>query len=117
MPCFSRSDLETHAAGHISDLFGPQFKVQDEHAVQVRMPEPPLLLADRVVGLEQWPGRWAWHGVDRDRRARGLVVPAPRIHARGIMIEAGQADLFLISYLGVDGLNRGQRRYRLSVAT
>jgi 3-hydroxymyristoyl/3-hydroxydecanoyl-(acyl carrier protein) dehydratase len=31
----------------------------------------------------------------------------------GIMIEAGQADLFLISYLGVDGLNQGRRRYRL----
>jgi len=31
----------------------------------------------------------------------------------GIMIEAGQADLFLISYLGVDALNQGRRRYRL----
>ncbi|MEE8408441.1 MAG: 1-acyl-sn-glycerol-3-phosphate acyltransferase [Myxococcota bacterium] len=31
----------------------------------------------------------------------------------GIMIEAGQADLMLISYLGIDALNRGERVYRL----
>ncbi len=29
------------------------------------------------------------------------------------MIEAGQADLMLISWLGVDALNRGERVYRL----
>ena len=31
----------------------------------------------------------------------------------GIMIESGQADLLLISWLGVDFLNRGERVYRL----
>ena len=78
------------------------------------MPEPPLLLADRVVRLEAeplslgtgtvWtetdiaPGAWYLH----DNR-----MPA------GIMIEAGQADLLLVSWLGVDALNRGERVYRL----
>jgi 3-oxoacyl-(acyl-carrier-protein) synthase/3-hydroxymyristoyl/3-hydroxydecanoyl-(acyl carrier protein) dehydratase len=111
---FSRRDLETHAAGHISDLFGPQFKPQDEHAVQVRMPEPPLLLADRVVGVEAVAGSMGlgtvWTETDVHENSwflhRGFM-PA------GIMIEAGQADLFLISYLGVDALNQGRRRYRL----
>ena len=111
---FSRSDLETHAAGHISDLFGPQFKVQDEHAVQVRMPEPPLLLADRVVGLEAVAGSMGLGTVwtETDVREDSWFLHRGFMPA-GIMIEAGQADLFLISYLGVDGLNRGQRRYRL----
>src|SRR5207237_1813366 len=31
----------------------------------------------------------------------------------GVMVEAGQADLMLISYLGVDRHNRGERVYRL----
>src|SRR5262249_21169541 len=31
----------------------------------------------------------------------------------GLMIEAGQADLLLISWLGIDFLNQGQRVYRL----
>ncbi|MFT5679607.1 MAG: 3-hydroxymyristoyl/3-hydroxydecanoyl-(acyl carrier protein) dehydratase, partial [Myxococcota bacterium] len=31
----------------------------------------------------------------------------------GIMIESGQADLMLVSYLGIDFLNQGERAYRL----
>jgi 3-hydroxymyristoyl/3-hydroxydecanoyl-(acyl carrier protein) dehydratase len=31
----------------------------------------------------------------------------------GLLMEAGQADLLLISYLGIDRLNRGERVYRL----
>ena len=111
---FSRSDLETHAAGHISDLFGPHFKAQDQHAVQVRMPEPPLLLADRVVGLDAAAGSMGLGTVwtETDVREDSWFLHRGFMPA-GIMIEAGQADLFLISYLGVDALNQGRRRYRL----
>jgi 3-oxoacyl-(acyl-carrier-protein) synthase/3-hydroxymyristoyl/3-hydroxydecanoyl-(acyl carrier protein) dehydratase len=113
-PAFSRRDLETHAAGRISDLFGPQFKSQDEHAVQVRMPEPPLLLADRVVGLDAAAGSMGLGTVwtETDLREDSWFLHRGFMPA-GIMIEAGQADLFLISYLGVDRLNQGRRRYRL----
>jgi 3-oxoacyl-(acyl-carrier-protein) synthase/3-hydroxymyristoyl/3-hydroxydecanoyl-(acyl carrier protein) dehydratase/1-acyl-sn-glycerol-3-phosphate acyltransferase len=111
---FSRRDLETHAAGRISDLFGPQFKAQDEHAVQVRMPQPPLLLADRVVGLDAMAGSMGLGTVwtETDVREDSWFLHRGFMPA-GIMIEAGQADLFLISYLGVDALNQGRRRYRL----
>jgi 3-oxoacyl-(acyl-carrier-protein) synthase/3-hydroxymyristoyl/3-hydroxydecanoyl-(acyl carrier protein) dehydratase/1-acyl-sn-glycerol-3-phosphate acyltransferase len=111
---FSRRDLETHAAGRISDLFGLQFKAQDEHAVQVRMPQPPLLLADRVVGLDAVAGSMGLGTVwtETDVREDSWFLHRGFMPA-GIMIEAGQADLFLISYLGVDALNQGRRRYRL----
>jgi 3-oxoacyl-(acyl-carrier-protein) synthase/3-hydroxymyristoyl/3-hydroxydecanoyl-(acyl carrier protein) dehydratase/1-acyl-sn-glycerol-3-phosphate acyltransferase len=111
---FSRRDLETHAAGRISDLFGPQFKAQDQHAVQVRMPQPPLLLADRVVGLHAVAGSMGLGTVwtETDVREDSWFLHRGFMPA-GIMIEAGQADLFLISYLGVDALNQGRRRYRL----
>jgi len=111
---FSRKDLETHASGRISEIFGPQFASQDHFELQVRMPEPPLLLADRVVALRAEPGTMqlgtVWTETDVESDAWYLnagFMPA------GIMIEAGQADLFLISYLGVDLLNRGERVYRL----
>jgi 3-oxoacyl-(acyl-carrier-protein) synthase/3-hydroxymyristoyl/3-hydroxydecanoyl-(acyl carrier protein) dehydratase/1-acyl-sn-glycerol-3-phosphate acyltransferase len=111
---FSRRDLETHAAGRISDLFGPQFKAQDQHAVQVRMPQPPLLLADRVVGLHAVAGSMGLGTVWTETDVRGDSWFLHRgFMPAGIMIEAGQADLFLISYLGVDALNQGRRRYRL----
>ena len=111
---FSRRDLETHAAGHISDLFGPQFTEQDQHAIQVRMPQPPLLLADRVVGLDAVAGSMGLGTVwtETDVREDSWFLHRGFMPA-GIMIEAGQADLFLISYLGVDALNQGRRRYRL----
>ena len=113
-PTFSRAQLEIHASGNISELFGPQFRPQDEFQRQVRMPEPPLLLADRVIALRAEAGTmglgsiWTETDVDRD----SWYLHQGRMPA-GILIEAGQADLMLISYLGVDLLNRGERVYRL----
>lgn len=113
-PRFSRAELEQHADGRISALFGSAFAAQDQFARQVRMPRPPLLLADRVVGLEAEPmsmgkGRiWTETDVQADAwyAHYGWMPP-------GVMIEAGQADLMLISYLGIDQHNRGERVYRL----
>jgi hypothetical protein len=113
-PIFDRAALEVHAGGRISEIFGPLFEQQDRHDVQVRMPEPPLLLADRVVGIDAEPGSMqkgtVWTETDVREDSWWLnqgYMPA------GIMIESGQADLFLISYLGVDFHNRGERAYRL----
>ena len=113
-PLFSRRDLLTHASGNISEVFGPLFKRQDDFPRQVRMPEPPLLLADRVMDIDAEPGvvgtGTVWTETDITPDAwylfRGHIPP-------GVMIEAGQADLFLISYMGADFENEGERIYRL----
>ncbi|MFF3641083.1 beta-ketoacyl synthase N-terminal-like domain-containing protein [Streptomyces sp. NPDC002564] len=114
-PSFSRADLERLAAGRISDLFGPRFAPQDAYAVQTRMPRPPMLLADRVLGLDADPGVLAagtvWTATDV-RTDSWYLDPAGRMPA-GLMIEAGQADLLLISWMGADLLNQGERVYRL----
>lgn len=113
-PRFDRADLE-HLASHvISDRFGPMFALQDDFPRQVRMPEPPLLLADRVTGIDAEPGSMTtgtiWTETD-------VTPDAWYLHANhmpaGIMIESGQADLLLISWLGADFKNRGERVYRL----
>ena len=113
-PSFTRRDLEVHASGKISEIFGPLFAKQDGYTLQVRMPEPPLLLADRVTGIRADAGSMgtgtAW--TETDVRPDSWYLNAGYMPA-GIMIEAGQADLFLISYLGVDFQNRGERAYRL----
>ncbi len=113
-PSFSRAQLLIHADGRISDIFGAQFQPQDQYLRQVRMPKPPLLLADRVTGIEGAPGSMArgriWTETDvgsQDWYLHQGYMPA------GVMIEAGQADLMLISWLGVDAHNRGERVYRL----
>ena len=39
------------SASMISGIFGREFEGQDDFLRQVRMPRPPLLLADRVTAL------------------------------------------------------------------
>ncbi|MFD0673404.1 beta-ketoacyl synthase N-terminal-like domain-containing protein [Cohnella sp. GCM10027633] len=111
---FSREQLETLASGRISDVFGPAFAGQDGYAVQVRMPEPPLLLADRVVALTGEPLSMGRGSIttETDVRNDSWYLHKGRMPF-GIMIESGQADLLLISWLGIDRLNRGERAYRL----
>src|SRR6185503_6975254 len=113
-PTFSRAQLEVHAGGRISEIFGAQFEGQDGYARQVRMPQPPLLLADRVTGLRAEPMSMGKGTIwtESDIAEHGEFIHHGHLTA-GVMIECGQADLMLISYLGVDALNRGARVYRL----
>jgi len=113
-PTFDRADLEIHSSGRISEIFGSEFTVQDNFRRQVRMPEPPLLLADRVTGLDAVAGSmgkgviWSESDVLED----SWYLHQGHIPA-GVMIESGQADLMLISWLGVDFTNQNDRVYRL----
>jgi 3-hydroxymyristoyl/3-hydroxydecanoyl-(acyl carrier protein) dehydratase/1-acyl-sn-glycerol-3-phosphate acyltransferase len=113
-PKLDRAGLQIHASGKISEIYGPAFARQDGFARQVRMPEPPLLLADRLLGIDAEPGSMGlgtlW--TETDVRRDSWYLHEGRMPA-GIMIEAGQADLMLISYLGIDWLNQGERFYRL----
>ena len=113
-PSFDRAQLVVHASGKVSDVYGPLFERQDGYARQVRMPRPPLLLADRVLGIDGEAGgmRLGTIWTETDVAADGWYLHAGRMPA-GVMIEAGQADLMLISWLGVDFLNRSERVYRL----
>jgi 3-oxoacyl-(acyl-carrier-protein) synthase/3-hydroxymyristoyl/3-hydroxydecanoyl-(acyl carrier protein) dehydratase/1-acyl-sn-glycerol-3-phosphate acyltransferase len=113
-PKFSRAQLEVLASGAISSVFGPEFADQDGYARQVRMPEPPLLLADRVTGIDAVPHSMKLGTIwtETDVREDSWYLHEGRMPA-GVMIESGQADLLLISWLGIDRLNRGERIYRL----
>lgn len=110
----NRHHLQHLARATVSDVFGPAFLEIDKYEVIVRMPEPPLLLADRVLGIEGEPGTMGcgtiWTETDVTDDAWYLhegVMPF------GLMIESGQADLLLVSWLGADFLNKGTRVYRL----
>ncbi|MFZ9887832.1 MAG: hypothetical protein ACO3JL_10045 [Myxococcota bacterium] len=114
-PLFDREALEQLASGRISDVFGPAFARQDGFPRQVRMPEPPLLLCDRVLDIDAEPGVLEPHKTiwtESDVRFDSWYLHHGRIPP-GILIESGQADLLLISWMGVDFENRGDRVYRL----
>ncbi|MEW2546753.1 beta-ketoacyl synthase N-terminal-like domain-containing protein [Streptomyces sp. NPDC047002] len=121
-PRFDRAQLERLASGPVSDLFGPRFAPQDGYAVQTRMPRPPMLLADRVTGIDAEPAALLAPGAakavgtiwtETDVGLGSWYLDATGRMPPGLMVEAGQADLLLISWLGVDLLNRGERAYRL----
>ncbi len=111
---WSRHQLEILAGGNISEVFGPKFAELDQYDRLVRMPEPPLLLADRVMIVEGEPGTM---GTGRIVTETDVNPDAWYMHngrmSPGVVIESGQADLLLASWLGADFHNRGQRVYRL----
>ncbi|MBA2660991.1 MAG: hypothetical protein H0U74_01755 [Bradymonadaceae bacterium] len=78
------------------------------------MPEPPLLLADRVTAIDAEPGVLSTGTIytETDVRHDSWYLNQGYMPA-GIMIESGQADLLLISWMGVDFLNKSERIYRL----
>ncbi|VEG55277.1 Phenolphthiocerol synthesis polyketide synthase type I Pks15/1 [Mycolicibacterium aurum] len=113
-PLWSRAQLETLAGGNISEVLGPIFAELDQYERLVRMPEPPLLLADRVMSIHGEPGTM---GTGRIVTETDVDPDAWYIHngrmSPGVVIESGQADLLLASWLGADFSNRSERVYRL----
>jgi hypothetical protein len=115
---FTREQCMEFAIGSVGKVLGPAFEVIDTYKARVRLPDTPLMLVDRILLVEGekcslGPGRLvtehdvvpdAWY-LDGDR--------APVC----ISVEAGQADLFLSSYLGIDHEVKGERTYRLLDAT
>ncbi|MFE7434781.1 beta-ketoacyl synthase N-terminal-like domain-containing protein [Streptomyces tendae] len=121
-PVFDRAQLEHLASGEISTLFGPRFAEQDRYAVQTRMPGPPMLFADRVTAIDAVPAALVLPGpvrtdgriwTETDILTDSWYLDATGRMPAGVLIEAGQADLLLLSWLGADLLNRGERAYRL----
>lgn len=111
---WSRPEVEASARGKMSDFFGSAFLGQDAFERQCRLPAVPLLLVDRITGIDAdagvegagviWTetdiaaGEWYTHD--------GRVRPGP-------LIECGQADLTLIAWMGADLKNQSERVYRL----
>lgn len=111
---FDRTQCMAFATGSVGQMLGPEFDIIDTYKARVRLPDEPLMLVDRILSVEGEKlslssGRVvtehdvlddAWY-LDGDR--------APVC----ISVEAGQADLFLCAYLGIDHKVKGQRTYRL----
>src|SRR5690606_21752891 len=111
---FTREQCMEFAIGSVGKVLGPAFDVIDTFKCRVRLPDEPLMLVDRIMLVEGekgslGPGRLVTehnvlHGAWYLDGGRAPVC---------ISVEAGQADLFLSSYLGIDHQVKGERAYRL----
>lgn len=112
---WDEADLLEFAEGKIANVFGEAYAIIDTYPYRVRLPMPPYLLVHRVTALDARRGEFrpssltteydipynAWYSVD------GQIPWA-------IASEAGQCDLLLISFIGIDFQSRGKRYYRLT---
>ena len=103
-----------YAVGKIANVLGSQFAEVDSYPTRVRLPEGPLMLVDRILNIEGEP----------KSMGAGRVVTDHTVHAErwyldngrcptSITVEAGQADLFLSGFLGIDFQTKGLAVYRL----
>jgi 3-hydroxymyristoyl/3-hydroxydecanoyl-(acyl carrier protein) dehydratase len=102
------------ARGSIGRVLGPDFAEVDAFPTRVRLPDEPLMLVDRIVRIDGEP-RSLTHGrvvTEHDVRGGAWYLDCERIPTC-IAVEAGQADLFLAGYLGIDFQTRGLAVYRL----
>ncbi|MCG8553438.1 MAG: beta-ketoacyl synthase, partial [Desulfobacterales bacterium] len=109
-----RAQCLEFAVGKAGNVLGEDFHIIDTYPVRVRLPDEPLMLVDRIVSV---------HG-EKLSLTSGKVVTQHDVHENvwyldggkapvSISIEAGQADLFLCSWLGIDHVVQGKRKYRL----
>src|SRR5205085_7458315 len=110
----NREQCLAFAVGKIAPVLGPEFAPVDEFPTRVRLPDEPLMLVDRILSVEGEP-RSLTHGrvvTEHDVTADRWYLDCGRIPTC-VAVEAGQADLFLSGYLGIDFRTRGLAVYRL----
>ena len=111
---FDRELCMEFAIGSIAKVLGPKFAEIDQHPTRVRLPDEPLMLVDRIMSVEGEPCSMN-HGrviTEHDVTADRWYLDGNRIPTC-VAVEAGQADLFLSGYLGIDFHSKGLAVYRL----
>lgn len=102
------------AIGKIGKALGEYFAPIDQYPSRVRLPDIPLNFVDRITLIEG----------EKGSLGKGRVVTEHDIFPNtwyldnecmptGLAVEAGQADLFLSGWLGIDFKTKGIAKYRL----
>ena len=124
-PALDREMCLEFAVGSIGRVLGEAFAHVDGYPTRVRLPDEPLILVDRIVEIEgEANGLVRVTEGGLKEKVGGRVVTEHDIHPDAwyldanriptcIAVEAGQADLFLSGYLGIDSITKGCAVYRL----
>ena len=109
-----RDQLMEFATGSIGQALGERFAHVDEHPTRVRLPDEPLMLVDRVTTIEAEPQSMTSGRIvtEHDVLKGGWYLDGGRLPTC-VAVEAGQADLLLSGYLGIDSETQGLAVYRL----
>ena len=110
----SRRQCMEFAIGKIGRVLGEQFAGIDQFPTRVRLPDEPLMLVDRILEIDGEPLSMTSGRVvtEHDIHPDAWYLDCGRIPTC-IAVEAGQADLFLSGWLGIDFETKGVACYRL----
>jgi 3-oxoacyl-(acyl-carrier-protein) synthase/3-hydroxymyristoyl/3-hydroxydecanoyl-(acyl carrier protein) dehydratase len=114
-PCiWNYADLVEYAEGDIAKVFGTDYAIIDGYSRRVRLPTTDYLLVSRVTKLDATINQYKPCSMTTEY---DIPVDAPYLVDGqipwAVAVESGQCDLMLISYLGIDFENKGERVYRL----
>ncbi|QFU23716.1 3-hydroxyacyl-[acyl-carrier-protein] dehydratase FabA [Shewanella eurypsychrophilus] len=114
-PCiWNYADLVEYAEGDIAKVFGSDYAIIDGYSRRVRLPTTDYLLVSRVTKLDATMNQYKPCSMTTEY---DIPVDAPYLVDGqipwAVAVESGQCDLMLISYLGIDFENKGERVYRL----
>ncbi len=111
---FDKAMCMEFAVGLAGNVLGETFEIIDTYPVRVRLPAAPLMLVDRILSIDGEMGSLSSGKIvtEHDVLPGAWYLDGDKAPV-SISIEAGQADLFLSSYLGIDHAVKGKRRYRL----
>ena len=113
-PFLDRDQCLEYARGKAAHVLGKEFEIIDTYPVRVRLPDEPLMLVDRIMDIQGEmlslnPGKII---TQHDVKEGAWYLDGGKAPV-SISIEAGQADLFLCAWLGIDHRIKGKRKYRL----
>jgi acyl transferase domain-containing protein/3-hydroxymyristoyl/3-hydroxydecanoyl-(acyl carrier protein) dehydratase len=111
---YDSAALVEFAEGNIGNVFGSDYAIIDSYPRRVRLPTTDYLLVTRVTdlkaGINEYKKSYMATEYDIPTDAPFLIdgqIPW------SVSVESGQCDLMLISYIGIDFQNKGERVYRL----
>lgn len=114
-PCiWDYHDLVEYAEGDIAKVFGSDYAIIDQYSRRVRLPTTDYLLVSRVTKIDAERHQYRPSSMTTEY---DIPLDAPYLVDGqipwAVAVESGQCDLMLISYLGIDFENKGERVYRL----
>ncbi|HEY5714893.1 MAG TPA: beta-ketoacyl synthase N-terminal-like domain-containing protein, partial [Psychromonas sp.] len=111
---FASADLVEFAEGKIANVFGRDYEIIDSYARRVRLPTTDYLLVTRVTDLDATVNEYkkSYMATEYDIPTDAPFLIDGQI-PWSVSVESGQCDLMLISYIGIDFQNKGERVYRL----
>ena len=102
------------ATGSIGKVLGKMFEEIDSYPTRVRLPDEPLMLADRILSVSGEPLSLTSGSTvtEHDIKENAWYLDNGIIPTC-VAVEAGQSDLFLSGWLGIDKKTKGLAVYRL----